>query len=168
MEKKEGELRQQLLDLFLDHILRNKAHNLIGNLAALEEQQRRNTANPEARGRSAVLIHVDLGHLQLAGLGSGNAIDDRPNGLAGTAPDSPKIHQDRLLTLKHLLIKRCIANFQNTQTSHTPPCGDAFPSVYLLNASNRASIRCGMARESRKRIRRSRPPMGSAPRSVFL
>ncbi len=43
-------LCDQLLDLLFDHFLRHVADDLIGDLAALEEQQRRNAANAVARG----------------------------------------------------------------------------------------------------------------------
>jgi hypothetical protein len=43
---------------------------------------------------------------------AGHAVHDGRNGLAGTAPNGPEIHQNRLLALEHLLVERCIADFQ--------------------------------------------------------
>src|SRR5271166_663567 len=114
--------RQQTLDLFVNHVLRNKSDNLVRHLAALEKQQSRNTANVVTRRCRAILVYIHLDHFQLAGMGCGHSFDYRPDSLAGTAPDGPKIHQNRLLALEHLLIKRRIAYFDNSQTSHDPPC----------------------------------------------
>src|SRR5580698_5697712 len=114
-------LRQQLLDLALNYILRHVADDLIGHLAALEEQERRNPADAIARWRGAVLIHVDLGNLQLACVSRGHAFHDGGNRPAGTAPHRPKIDQHRYIALQHFLVKIRIIYFKNSYPSHVPP-----------------------------------------------
>src|SRR5271165_1127491 len=113
------------LHLLFNHLGRHVPHDLVRDLAALEEQQRRNPADPVTRRRRAVLIHVDLRHLQLARIRLGHFVHCRRNHLAGPAPPSPEIHQHRLLALQHFLVEVGIRHFQHTCSSHDPPWATA-------------------------------------------
>ena len=135
---------QHALNLFFDHILRHIAHNLISHLAALEEQ-----AAPECReSRTATALRrSDPRSPWPPSTGrhtSPPRVHSRPNRLAGAAPDRPEIHQHRLLALEHFLVKRCIAHFQNSQSSHDPPRGYRLP---IQCTGNRALIGCSMLRK---------------------
>uniref|UniRef100_E6QMB4 Uncharacterized protein n=1 Tax=mine drainage metagenome TaxID=410659 RepID=E6QMB4_9ZZZZ len=114
-------LCQHAVDLLFNHFPRHIANNLISHLAALEEQKRWNSANPVTARRRAVLIHVHLGHLQATGIGLSQFVHDWTNHLARPTPDRPEIHQNRLLGLQDLLLKHCIAYFQNTSSRHNSP-----------------------------------------------
>src|SRR5260370_37803511 len=89
--------RQNAIDLLFDHFARHVADDLVGNLAALEDQQGRNSTNSIAGRRGAILVHIDFDYFELAGVGRCKIVDgggDRP---ARAAPDSPKDHQHWLL-----------------------------------------------------------------------
>ena len=56
-------LGQKALHLLFNDVLRDIPHYLIGNLAVLEEQKRRNTPDSVAIWRCAILVHVHFGQL---------------------------------------------------------------------------------------------------------
>src|SRR3954463_12555552 len=55
-----------LLQLLLDVHLRDGAHDLVDDLAVLEEQQHRDGPDVEARRGLDVRVHIELGDLHLA------------------------------------------------------------------------------------------------------
>jgi hypothetical protein len=66
------------------------------HLAALEQQQGGDVADAVLGGQRAVLVHVDLGDLDLARVLVGGLVEQGRDGLAGAAPDGPEVDEHRL------------------------------------------------------------------------
>ena len=86
-------LRQMLVQHLLDVALPSRAHFRRHQLAALEQQERRNPAHLVPHRRLALLVHVQFADLGFALILLGKLIDDRRHLPARAAPRSPKIHQ---------------------------------------------------------------------------
>ena len=78
---------ENLDDLFF----RNGADELIGDLTALENQQRRNTTNAELGGDIHVFIDVELYNFDFAGMFARDLFDSGREHVARTAPIRPKV-----------------------------------------------------------------------------
>ena len=63
------------------------------DLAALEQQQRGYRPDAEPRGQLLIVVHIDLGDLDLAELFLGNFVEQRRDHFARAAPFGPKIDQ---------------------------------------------------------------------------
>ena len=72
-----------------------KPHQLFGDLALFEKQQRGNRAYPVLSGQFLVLVNIDLTNAYLAIVLFGELVEDRPERFARTAPFSPEIDQNR-------------------------------------------------------------------------
>jgi hypothetical protein len=92
-------LRENLDDGFVDGVLGDEAYDLLGYFAALEEQQRGDTANAVTHGRCSVGVDVHLHDLELALIVARDFIDNGRKRSTGAAPRSPEIYQDRLIGL---------------------------------------------------------------------
>src|SRR6185437_3156847 len=98
-------LHQNLRDGLVDRVLRHIAHDLLGHLAALEQQQSRNPADSVPHRRGGIRVHVHLHHLQLAVVVRGHLIHYWRQRAARAAPRRPEVHQNRLLRLQYFLLK---------------------------------------------------------------
>lgn len=78
---------ENLDDLFLGH----GADQLIGNLAALENEQSGNAANAELGGDIHVFVNVELHDFDFAGMFASNFFHRGRKHVAGTAPIRPEI-----------------------------------------------------------------------------
>src|ERR1700722_1850891 len=114
-------LTDQLADALIDLIFGNKAHNLLRYLATLEEKQGRNAANTITHRSGRIPIHIHLHHLELAAVLHRDLVHDGRQCPARPAPGSPKIDQNRLLGLQHLLLKCRIVYFEDPWSCHVPP-----------------------------------------------
>jgi hypothetical protein len=116
------DLPQNPRDAPLDRLLRHVAHDLVRHLAALEDQQRRNPTDPVPHRRRLVVVHVHLRHLQAPAVLRRHLIHDRRQRPARSAPRCPKVHQNRLLRLQNLLVKRRITYFSDPDCCHLSRC----------------------------------------------
>src|SRR5258705_1165987 len=71
---------------------RHRADHLVGDLAPLHEQDRRNRPDPVARGKTGVLVHVDLGERHLSRRLLGDVLEHGRDGATGAAPLGPEVH----------------------------------------------------------------------------
>ena len=65
-----------------------------GQLAVLEQHQRRDPAHRVLARDLGIVVDVDLHDLDLAGMGRGDLVHDRPDHLAGPAPLGPEVDHD--------------------------------------------------------------------------
>src|SRR5579875_689777 len=98
--------RLETLDRLVDHLgqlaLAHRADLGGLDLAALEHHQGRNAADAVGARGLLVLVDVDLGDLQPAGVIAGDVVQHRRDRLARAAPLRPEIQQHRCLGLQHL------------------------------------------------------------------
>src|SRR5665213_1652977 len=89
-------LATNLSEMRFEHLedfgLGRRAHTLIDHLAALEQQQGGNAADPVAHRRAWIVVGVQLAHFHLADVLGGEGIDGGAHGLAGSTPGSPEIN----------------------------------------------------------------------------
>src|SRR5690606_10154825 len=105
----------------------------LDRLAVLVQDQRRDAGDAQLGGHACVLIDVDLGDLQRAGLLFGDFIEDRCDHAARSAPDGPEVDQDRHIGLEHFLIERGIAaryGLRQARNSSVTGCPPARGSRY--------------------------------------
>src|SRR4029079_7655755 len=105
--KERGELR-----------LRQRADAGRLDVAVLEQHQRRNAADAEARRHLLVVVDVDLRYLQAAAIFLGHFFQDRGNGLARTAPLRPVIDEDGDLGLQDLGLEAVVGDLLDFGTAH--------------------------------------------------
>src|SRR5437773_9648108 len=82
-------LRNVLIDDLLERVLVGEADDLLDDLAALEQQQRRNAADAELERRVRVLVDIQLADDDLAVVVPGELFDRRRQPAAGSAPFRP-------------------------------------------------------------------------------
>src|SRR5690606_21693169 len=83
------------------------------DIATLEQHQRRNAANAILGGRFLVIVDVELGDLELAGVILGDVVQDRGDHLAGATPFGPVIDQHRGLGLQHFGFEVAVGHIVN-------------------------------------------------------
>jgi len=88
-----------LLELRRELGLWNRAQHLIDDLAVLEEENQRDRANAEALREALILIYVNLCNLCLAGIFTGELLEDRTDHAARPAPGSPEVHHCEAIVL---------------------------------------------------------------------
>src|SRR5512139_2608141 len=76
-----------------------QTHHLLGDLAVLEEKERGDGLDLVLHGQILVLVNVDLSDSDTAVVLDGEFVQDRHERLAGAAPFSPEINEDRLFRL---------------------------------------------------------------------
>src|SRR5277367_2021912 len=118
----------ELVDALVDRIFGHKADDLFGYLAALEQKQSRNATDAITHRRCRIPIYVHLHHLELADILRGHFIHDGRQGSARPTPGCPKIDQNRLLGLQHLLLECRIVYFKDSWSGHVPP---SLPSLSI-------------------------------------
>src|SRR4051812_19090189 len=93
-----GELLEELaLALGADHALHR--------LTVLEDDERGDAHDVEPPGDVRVVVDVQLGDLELAGLLVGDLVEDRGDHLARTAPLGPEVDEHRLARAGDLLVE---------------------------------------------------------------
>ena len=86
--------------------LGRKPDDLADRLATLEDQQRRDRADPVLTGGHRVLVGVELHELDAAVVLLGEFLDDRRDHAAGAAPGRPEVDQHRVVVLDHIQVER--------------------------------------------------------------
>ncbi len=76
-------LRDDALESAVNVLLGNEANDLLCYLAALEDEQRGDTADAEAAGGCRIRVHVHLEDLEFAGIVGGYLIDHRSERATG-------------------------------------------------------------------------------------
>src|SRR4051812_49908311 len=89
------------LELGLEPLLRVGADDLLGHLAVLEEDHRRDREDLVLRGGLLVLVDVELDDPQVLPL-AGDLLEDRADDPAGAAPRRPEVDEDGRLGLEHV------------------------------------------------------------------
>lgn len=90
-------LRDVALDDFFDLLFGDGADDLVGYLAALENQQGGDAADIEFSGGVLVVVHVELDDLELAGVFAGDFLDGGREHVTRAAPVGPEIDHDGLV-----------------------------------------------------------------------
>src|SRR6266446_10123290 len=85
----------------LDGAARLGADQPIDELAVLEEQQRRDAPDTEARGRLGVGIDVELADDEPAGVGARDVVDRRGERVTGTTPVGPAVEEHGRAGARH-------------------------------------------------------------------
>lgn len=80
------------------------ATNSLDHLAALEEEEGGHSGDTVVSGNLGELVHVDLVELD-AGVLVAQLLDQRGDGLAGTAPGREEVDEDGLLGVGDLLLE---------------------------------------------------------------
>jgi hypothetical protein len=95
-----------------DLLFGDRADDLIGNLAALENQKCGDATDIVTARRIHVLIDIQLDHLEFAGVVVCDLSHRWRKHMARTAPICPKIHHHRLRVagVKHLGLKAAVCN----------------------------------------------------------
>ena len=91
----EGLVLEDFVDLTLEDRLRNRADDLLGDDAVLEQEQGRDAADAEVHGRLRVGVDVELREGELAIVFLGELFYDGGDHLTGATPVGPEIDQDR-------------------------------------------------------------------------
>src|SRR5262249_37488370 len=98
-------LFQHAVNHFSEFAFRSQPnHGLAWFVAALENEDTRDTGDAELGGHVRGVIHVELADLDLASELIRQAVDGRPQLPAGTAPGCPEIDEHRLVALFHFLL----------------------------------------------------------------
>src|SRR5216683_768900 len=92
-------LRENFDDGLVDGVLGDEANDLLGYLAAFEEQEGGDAANAVAHGGRGVRVNVHLHNLELALIVARDFIDNGRKRSTRTAPGCPEIYQDGLIRL---------------------------------------------------------------------
>src|SRR4051812_17802666 len=111
-------LADVLGDRGFDLFLLDESDDLFLHLSALEDQQRRDAADAEARWGSRILVDIHLGDLHLAAIGAGQLVHNGGDGLARAAPGGPKIDQHGALRLQDFLLKASVGDFNDSVGCH--------------------------------------------------
>lgn len=90
-------------DSLFEYVLTLCPDELLYEFTALEEQDRRDAAYPEAGGEFLILVYIALTDDGTTFVFVGELIDEWPYHLAGTAPSSPKVYDDELITSDELV-----------------------------------------------------------------
>src|SRR5689334_14499536 len=101
-----------LLELGLDARLRMRADDLVDDLSALEEQEHRDRADVEARGRLAVRIDVELRDLHLPRIFLRELVERRRDLAARSAPGGPEVHHDQPVLLLDFSLEVRVRNLR--------------------------------------------------------
>src|ERR1700722_16983651 len=111
-------LRENFDDGLVDGGLGDETDDLLGDLAALEDQEGGDTADAVAHGRGSVAVNVHFHDFEFAVILVGNLVNDRGESATGTAPGSPKIYQYGLGRLENIFFKVGIVYFGYVLTCH--------------------------------------------------
>src|SRR6266540_2487542 len=109
---------ERLLDQRLKLGLGNGPHNLVHDLAILEEDDGRDTTNPEFARDAGVLVDIHLADLDLAVVIVGNRVNHRGNGLAGGAPCGPEVNQHGYGSLQYFILEIIVSEGVNLVAGH--------------------------------------------------
>src|SRR5215472_6001006 len=97
---------------------RHCAHDLLLDLAALDDEQVWDPTYAIAGRYLRVVIDIDLHDLEPPGVFIRQIVDDRSDRTAGSAPWRPKIDQDRLGRLENFLLKTRIGHVDYLVVRH--------------------------------------------------
>jgi hypothetical protein len=73
-----------------------RAHEAVHRLAVLHQDDRGDAADAEGAGQLLLVVGVDLRQLEAAAVLHLQLFQDRADGLAGSAPGRPEVHQHGL------------------------------------------------------------------------
>ena len=111
-------LDEDALEGLVDGVLGDEADDLLGDLAALEDEQRGDAADAVAAGRHVVLVDVHLHDLELAAVLLGDSVHDRRERTTRATPCGPEIDQNGGVRLQDLLLELCVAYLCHKLTCH--------------------------------------------------
>src|SRR5579859_5409462 len=120
------DLADVLVQGFFDYLAGHVAYDLLLHLATLENKQSRDTAYSVTLRSDRAGVHVHFADLHFARISGGHLVPNGRQCFAGTAPGSPEVDHDRLLALKHFLVKVGVGNFQNCSSCHENPFNLSF------------------------------------------
>src|SRR5207248_5913549 len=103
------------VDSFGDLVFRHSDDDLLDDLAILEDQQGRDAANVIATGGVHRLVHVQLGHFELASVVASDLRHRWREHMTRAAPFRPKIDQHRLRAAcgEHFRLKISVVDGKN-------------------------------------------------------
>ena len=99
------------------------ADGLFHDLAVLDEQEGRDGTDTELGGEILLLIHVYFADLDLAGVFASEFVKHGANGLAGSAPFGPKVHEHGRGGLQRFRFKILGGQINNQRGCHTVSFG---------------------------------------------
>src|SRR5262249_27006819 len=122
------------------------ADHLLDDLAVAEQVQRRDQHDPVPLRGLRVLVHVELDHVELAGVLGGDRLQHRGDLVARAAPLRPVLDDDRLGVLPHLGPHTVIG--PPLRCAHCPPLPSAM--VPRCRAAQSSPLPCSHTRTSRR------------------
>src|SRR6266446_2370695 len=112
-----GDVRLDLLEeLLFGHV----ADDALGLAAVLEEDHRRNRADPESTRRDGIGVNVQLGDLDILALLVRDLLEDGSDHPTRTAPGRPEIDEHRSLGLDDLGLEVLVADYLWLGHRHPP------------------------------------------------
>ncbi len=100
-------------------------------LTVLENHQGGNATDAELGWDVAVLVHVHLGHLQFAFVGTSHFVQDRGDHFAGAAPFGPEVDNHRLARLEDVGVKTGVGDVFDQIAGH---------GLFLVNIEDAAKV----------------------------
>src|SRR3954467_10447280 len=112
--------RGVLLELGLDHLLRDGPDDLIDDLATLEEEQHRDRTAVEAGRRLDVGVDIHLGDLHSPLVLDRKLVEDRSDDAAGATPGRPEVDDGQAVMLLDLLTERRVGDRHSVLHARLP------------------------------------------------
>ena len=107
LSRRSGRAADPLMQL----LLRRRADLARGDLAVLEQQQRRDRHDAVFGGGVRVLVDIELDDLDLVAELAGDLFQRRRDHAAGAAPFRPEIHHDRFGRFQNIRFEACVRRF---------------------------------------------------------
>lgn len=114
------------VDDLLQRVFIGETDHLLDDLAAFEQQQRRNAAHAEPVRRRRVFVHVHLRHDQTAVVVGRQLVDRGRQPAARAAPFRPEINENDLAAVDRLF-EVAVGQRLYLVGCHVSPLGSPFP-----------------------------------------
>src|SRR5690606_20190321 len=105
-------------DLGLELRARDRADDLADDLAALEDEQGGDRADPEALRDALVRVDVHLGDLEAPLVLGREGLDGRRDLLAGPTPDGPEVDQGGEVRAEDLGVEGLVGHLEDVSARH--------------------------------------------------
>ena len=102
------------LDGAVELALVDQSDDSLDDLAALEEQQRRNASDAEATDHARILVDIQLSHREASVEIGGNGVDGRGQASAWRTPFCPEVDENRRGRLDHVLLEVAVGKHVNS------------------------------------------------------
>src|SRR5712692_4878799 len=109
------------IELLKQLLLRHVAHKALRLASVLEEDHRRDRADPEASSGDRIRVHIELHDAELRALFTRDLFEDRGDHAAGAAPGGPEVDEHRLIRLEDLRLEGRVSH--NCWLRHIRPPG---------------------------------------------